>query len=257
MNQEAMNRRLARLRWKRVRDTERGFARQLRSVADQVGHLVRGLAPDGKVDDPYVLQQALRAYAVTLAPWARAVATRMQADVMRRDEDAWRKSAATVGRELRRELREAPTGMLVRQYLGEQVGLITSLPLEAAQRVHELTLEGIVQAGRAQELSDMIMGSGHVTRSRANLIARTEVARTASLVTQSRAEYVGSPGYIWRTVGDADVRDLHRKLNGKFFRWTEPPISGSNGVRAHAGQIYNCRCYPEVVLDEEVLRPAV
>lgn len=256
MNREAYERRLARQRWRRIRQTEGYFARQLRKVADQVGHLVDGMAPDGIVQSPHDLQMALRQYSVLLKPWATAVANRMQADVMLRDEKAWLETAHSLGRELRRELAEAPAGMLARQYLSEQVNLITSLPLDAAQRVHELTLEGIINSSRAAEIRDLILASGHVNRSRANLIARTEVARTASLVTQSRAEHLGSPGYIWRTVGDSDVRKLHQKLNGTFHRWSEPPVSGEHGERAHAGQIYNCRCYPEPVLDEERLRVA-
>lgn len=254
MNTEAYNRRIARQRWRQVRQAETYFTRQLRKVAEQVGHLVDGLAPDGRVVDEAALQTALRAYSVALVPWANVVAARMHADVMLRDEQAWLHSAHTLGLELRRELTSAPTGTLVKQYLGEQVGLITSLPLDAAKRVHDLTLEGIINATRAKEISEMIMASGHVTKSRANLIARTEVARTASLVTQSRAEHVGSVGYIWRSVGDSDVRPIHQKLNGTFHRWTEPPVSGERGERAHAGQIYNCRCYPEPVLDEAKLR---
>jgi SPP1 gp7 family putative phage head morphogenesis protein len=254
MNQEAYQRRIARQRWRKVRQAESYFTRQLRKVADQVGHLVDGLAPEGRVEDESALQAALRAYAVALVPWAASVSQRMHADVMLRDEQAWLHTANTLGLELRKELSSAPTGTLVRQYLGEQVGLISSLPLDAAKRVHELTLEGIVNATRSKEISQMIMASGQVTRSRANLIARTEVARTASLVTQSRAEHVGSLGYIWRSVGDLDVRPRHKELNGTFHRWTEPPVSGERGERAHAGQIYNCRCYPEPVLDEERLR---
>ena len=254
MNREAYERRLARLRWRRVRQTEAHFARQLRRVADNVGHLIKGMTHEGVLEDQEGLQAALRRYAEVLRPWAVVQAQRMQADVMLRDEKAWLETARSLGRELRQELAEAPTGMLARQYLAEQVNLITSLPLEAATRVHQLTLEGIINATRAKEISQMILASGHVTRSRANLIARTEVARTASLVTQSRAEHVGSPGYIWRSVGDTDVRPRHKMLNGTFHRWSEPPVSGENGERAHAGQIYNCRCYPEPVLDEEKLR---
>jgi SPP1 gp7 family putative phage head morphogenesis protein len=254
VNREAYERRLARLRWRHVRQTESYFARQLRKVSEQVGHLVKGMAPDGVIQNQHDLQMALRQYAVVIRPWASIVAERMQADVMLRDEKAWLETAHSLGRELRRELAESPAGMLARQHLADQVNLITSLPLDAAKRVHELTLEGIINSTRAAEIRDMILSSGSVNTSRANLIARTEVARTASLVTQSRAEHLGSPGYIWRSVGDSDVRKLHQKLNGTFHRWAEPPISGERGERAHAGQIYNCRCYPEPVLDEERLR---
>ena len=81
------------------------------------------------------------------------------------------------------------------------------------------------------------------------LIARTEVARTASGLTEARARHVGSDGYFWRTAKDADVRDSHRQMEGKFVKWNEPPTL-SDGTVTHAGQIYNCRCYAEPVINE-------
>lgn len=94
----------------------------------------------------------------------------------------------------------------------------------------------------------MILASGEVSKSHATLIARTETARVSSLLTQARAEHIGSEGYIWRTAHDADVRELHVELEGKFIYWNAPPVAGSSGERAHAGQIYNCRCWAEVIL---------
>lgn len=273
MNETFQARREARRRWLEVRRAEGWYARQLRNVASQVGQLVRGLAPEGEVQDRDALREALYRYSDALKPWAVAVTRRMHAEVGRRDEQAWLGLAASVGAALRRELRRAETGHLVRSYLDMQVDLITSLPLQAARRVHRLTLEASVDATRAKEVAKEILATGQVTRSRASLIARTEVARTQSLITQARAEHVGSPGYIWRTVGDSDVRPgigtanfaafntlakgSHRKLNGTVHRWSEPPIAGTRGERAHPGQIYNCRCYAEAILDESRLRELV
>nr|WP_246374794.1 phage minor head protein [Pseudochelatococcus contaminans] len=133
--------------------------------------------------------------------------------------------------------------------MAEQVRLITSLPSEAAQRVHDLTIEGITQGTRASEIAKKIMEAGDVTASRANMIARTEVSRTATLLTQARAEYVGSDGYIWRTSGDSDVRPSHKAMNGKFVRWSELPEL--DGMVGHAGALPNCRCYPEPVIPDD------
>jgi SPP1 gp7 family putative phage head morphogenesis protein len=117
-------------------------------------------------------------------------------------------------------------------------------------------MEGLSNAGRASEISAEIMRSGHVAKSRADLIARTEVGRAAATITQARAEHVESEGYIWRTAGDSAVRERHKKLAGKFFKWDEPPVTGENGERSLPGAIYNCRCYPEVVLpDVYLIRP--
>lgn len=154
-----------------------------------------------------------------------------------------------MGSALRAEIEQAPTGHLLQELLGENVKLIKSLPAQAASRVHQLTTQGLITGQRAEQIAKQVAASGHVTEARARLIARTEVARTASLLTEARARYVGSEGYIWRTSGDADVRDSHKEMEGKYVRWdTKPRLT--DGTVTHAGQIYNCRCWAEPVLPD-------
>lgn len=237
----------------RARKAEAQYARALRQVARHTGEIVKQIAPaPGDMSATMLLQAILGRYAEALRPWANVTAARMIADVSRRDESAWAQTARQMGLSLLKEIKDAPTGHLLRGMLQENVGLITSLPLEAGNRVHALTLKGLETGARFNELQREILRTGEVTANRATLIARTETARTASGLTEARARHIGSDGYIWRTVGDADVRDLHRKLNGKFFRWDDPPVAGSSGERAHAGQIYNCRCYPEPVIPDDL-----
>ena len=228
---------------------EAQYARNLRTIAKHCGALAKFWNPDDPATTHWVIG-ALRRYAEELWPWARATAERMLADVARRDEATWARVGRNAGRALRKEIAEAPTGEIMRALLNEQVDLITSLPRDAAARVHEWTIRGIEGSERPAAVAERVYATGEVTRSRANLIARTEVARTASKLVEARATYVGSEGYIWRSAEDSDVRDIHRKLNGKYFRWDDPPVAAENGVRAHAGQIYNCRCVPEPVIPE-------
>ncbi|WP_248322024.1 phage minor head protein [Caballeronia sp. Sq4a] len=231
-----------------TRRAETQYALKLRKVAQQVGELINGFTPGDPSTVP-TMTDMLRRYAEALTPWAEATAARMLFDVNRRDEAAWQEQAKEMSRALRDELRLAPTGEIMRALLAEQVTLIKSLPLDAAQRVHDLTLKGIEDSTRAKEISKEIQRSGEVAKNRANLIARTEVARTASVLTQARAEHIGSEGYIWRTSNDSDVRHSHREMNGKYVRWDTPPRL-SDGTVTHAGQIYNCRCYPEPVIPD-------
>lgn len=202
--------------------------------------------------DPQALpkiEQILRAYAENLTQWAEATSARMLAEVNRRDESAWMQLSADLSRALRQEIRTAPTGATMRALMAEQVTLIKSIPLDAAQRVHRLTIEGIEDSTRAAEISKAIRASGDVSKNRADLIARTEVSRTASTLTEARALHVGSPGYFWRTSHDGDVRESHKKMEGKFVAWNDPPTL--DGMTGHAGQFPNCRCYPEPVIPED------
>jgi SPP1 gp7 family putative phage head morphogenesis protein len=239
--------------WARARKAEEQFARHLRTLARHCGALTRQMfEPENFQDSARRIQGLLERYAETLRPWAKAVAERMVQDVARRDRGVWHARGKMMGRELQAEIAGAPTGMVLRNAIGETAALITSLPLEAAQRVGELSIRALVKSSRANELAAEILRTGEVTKARANLIARTQTSTTATALVAARATHLGSEGYIWRTVGDADVRKLHRDLNGTFHRWSEPPVAGERGERAHAGQIYNCRCWAEVVLPEEL-----
>jgi SPP1 gp7 family putative phage head morphogenesis protein len=239
--EERAKRLSARERFKVAKTASKKYARQLSQVAKQVGSIVEGLA-----GDPWRLKRALNEYATLLNPWAEAVVAKQIAEADQRDIRAWQGLAQEIGQELRAEIPRTE----FKELMAEQVALITSLPLEAAKRVHKLAEEAMLQGRRAPEIAKEIMRTGEVTKSRAMLIARTETSRTATVLTETRAKHVGSIGYIWRTSGDTDVRKLHKDLEGTFHRWDDPPVAGENGERAHAGAIYNCRCWAEPVLPD-------
>lgn len=244
------SRRAAQRRWLQSRKAEVSYAQQLKQVARQIGEIIKGFAPQGTLEDFFNLRNALARYGELIRPWAHRVSAQMVDEVARRDADAWAEHGKLMGRALAKEIQKAPTGERMRSLMAEQVDLITSLPHSAAERVHKLTLEGITNGVRAKEVSEEIFRTGLVTRSRAMLIARTEVSRTTTVLTQARAEYVGSEMFVWRTAEDADVRPSHRVLNGKIFRWDTPPQSEPTGEHALPGAIWNCRCYPEPVLSD-------
>ncbi|MBU6429953.1 MAG: minor capsid protein [Cyanobacteria bacterium REEB65] len=189
-------------------------------------------------------------YSAAITPWARATASRMVQEIAIRERGTWAQQARTMGRELRREIMNAPTGERMAQRIEEQVRDITSLPQDAAQRVFDLTVEGLSDSRRAKTYVAEIMRQGDVSKARATMLARTAVSTTASALTQARAEHVGSEGYIWRSVRDAQVRPSHREMEGKFVRWDAPPTL--DGYTAHAGCYANCRCQPEPVFAEFV-----
>ncbi len=232
----------------RARKAEVQYARQLRKVARHIGDLVMGLFDAAAPASAGIVERALRRYAPTIEAWAGSVGGRMVADVAARDRKAWMAVSREMGAAIHREIENAPTGAILRERLKEQVSLITSLPTEAADRVHQLTVEGLSNGTRASEIAAEIMRSGEVSAARANLIARTEVSRTATAFTEVRAQSIGSDGYIWRTADDTDVRDSHRGMAGKFVPWKSPPTL--DGMTGHAGQFPNCRCYPEPVIPD-------
>ena len=243
---------IVRRQYQRSRRAEAQFARSLRQLARRIGELTTQMFDHADpVGSSARLKNLLFKYGQTLQPWAKEQARRMVIDVTRRDDTFWAERSKEMGRALKDEIENAPIGVALRERTLEAASYITSLPLEAAQRVEKLTVQMLTDSSRTKELIADIMRTGHVTKSRATLIARTEVSRTAGLLTQVRAEHVQSEGYFWRTAGDIDVREEHRELNGKFIKWSEPPVAGPKNMRYHAGQGPNCRCFAEVVIPEE------
>lgn len=226
---------------------ERWYGQQLRKIARHVGDIIGAFPAGDPASDP-VIARAMRDYSDLLGDWAAQTSMRMLDGVRREDDAAWRVRAMQMRASLRDEILNAPTGDLMRALLDEQIALIKSIPIEAATRVHHWTMIGIENSTRAAEVAEAIRNSTSVTQSRAMLIARTEVSRTASRLTESRARYVGSEGYTWRTVGDADVRPSHRAMNGKFVYWDAPPTLDK--LTGHAGCVPNCRCFPDVSIPE-------
>lgn len=230
---------------------ELSYNAKLRQVARQVGHIVEGLlgkdAQDITSAEEREIRYSLERYSALLKPWARSVARYMLADVDRRNMKAWKEVGKEMGRALRIEIAQAPTGMLYEALMAEQVELITSLPTKAAQRVHKLVTEGMSESTRAADIAKEILRTGHVTASRATLIARTETARASSSFVQVRAVYAGSEGYIWRSSQDADVRETHKEQDGRYIRWSSPPKTDPGLEPYHAGCGPNCRCYPEPI----------
>ena len=245
-----LDRKGLRVQWMMARGAERSFNTRLKQIAKQIGIIISGMAPEGVVHDTQEVTGVLEEYSKLILPWARAVSRYMIADVSRRNLRGWMLNGAEMAQALRAEIKQAPTGMLFSALMDEQVSLIQSLPLSAAKRVHELTEGALYSSARADVVAREILNTGNVTKARATLIARTEVSRTASNLTQARAMFAGSEGYIWRTSKDSDVRPTHQAQEGKYIAWNMPPKTDKGLDPYHAGCGPNCRCYPDPVLPD-------
>lgn len=226
---------------------EQQYARDLRQIGREVGRIINGFdVIDSQQRDE--MDRALRRYAEIVAPWAKAKAGLMVARLNNTDATAWRRATEEMSTELKAQLQRAPMRSIMQELQAEQVRLITSLPTEAAERVHYLARTSIVSGVRSKEFAAEIARSGDVTMSRATMIARTETSRIAATLQRVRAEHIGSEGYVWRTARDSDVRPSHRRLEGKFVAWTSPPTLDK--LTGHAGCLPNCRCWSDPLIPD-------
>jgi len=235
--------------WQRAKSTEAQYARDLRSIAREIGRIV-GSFDVRSMDGVSRLYAALQKYAEILEPWAGLKAALIVSNVNQQDKRMWATATKEMSARLKQQVADTQVGHRLKQLMLEQVTLIKSLPLQAADRVHKLVQENISEQKRASTIAEQIQLTGKVTEARATLIARTEVGRAAAVLTQARAENIGSAGYIWRTARDRDVRDSHKRMEGKFVPWSKPPTL--DGLTGHAGALPNCRCYAEPVIPQDI-----
>ncbi len=229
----------------RARKAERFYSNTLLRLARHIDDIIQHMGGG----DLWSLESTLRRYSETIGPWAASVGERMVQEVSKHDLADWKDVSKEISKGLSREIESTPVGTIVRARMAEQVSLIKSIPLEAAQRVHELATKSVVEGTRSEDLVSEIMRIGGTTKSRAKLIARTEVGRASVELTKARAAVAGSTHFIWRTVGDSDVRASHRRLDGKTFRWDDPPECDP-GIRGLPGSVFNCRCIAEPLLTD-------
>jgi SPP1 gp7 family putative phage head morphogenesis protein len=238
----------------RAYNAQRSYGASLRQYAKVITRIIEhhaeGTPPIVPPHRMPELNYALERYRAASIPWASRTAARMLYEVDRRNKTAWMKNTQKMGLAIRQELVATPVGATVESLLALQVDLITSLPTDAAARVQEASMAALTTGARYPEREAEIEAAlraahpddiGNWMKSRATLIARTETARSASVLTQARAEYIGSTHYIWKTAGDARVRENHRKLNNTTQAWADPPESDPP-LHSHPGQIWNCRC---------------
>lgn len=194
----------------------------------------------------------MHGYKSLLGPWAETIADETVARVKKINDKSWQ-GYSEIPRKFSKDLKAAINGPQFQQIqtgLREEVKtLIKSLPGDAAVRAQDLAFEAAMGGVRANKLVEDIQASGKVSKSRAKLIARTEIARATTIMTQTRAQSIGSDSYIWHSSKDGRVRDSHAAMNGKKVKWSDPPTL--DGLTGHAGELPNCRCYPEPIIPDE------
>ena len=204
------------------RRSEIQYRKSLLAIANQIGQIVDGTY-DGSQASADSISKTLVDYSEVISDWAEQVGRRMFAQVEQEEWNQWKSVSEEIGAGLRDVVGNTPVGQVAQDIVYRQIQLMKSLPLEAADRVMDIqkrAMQAVITGERPDELYEMIMASGDVTASRAQLIARTEIGRATGALTQARALSVGSEG------------------------WDNPPTL--DGMTGHAGCLPNCKCWPEV-----------
>lgn len=130
-----------------------------------------------------------------------------------------------------------------KMWVAENVGLIKSIPQETLAKMQDIVLNGFQSGRTTTAIVKEIRQAYGVSKRKAQLIARDQMAKLNADITESQQRDAGVKEYTWRSSGDSRVRERHRALDGKVFSWDEPPVVDlKTGRRCHPGQDYQCRC---------------
>lgn len=208
---------------------------------------------------------------------AESIAMKMVTGLFDDTGRTWREAARNNGRgreiyrALQKELQGA-RGERIRALVKENADLISTLPKNIADDVTAYVARETMKGRRASDIAEEIRRRfPKDTKARAQLIARTQVSMTQTNLVQARAEDLGLDWYVWRACGgnqgDGRTRSSHKHMSGVLVRWSDPPapedlfplhhVDGTPYKNTlghyHAGCCPNCRCYPEPVVDLDLL----
>lgn len=104
---------------------------------------------------------------------------------------------------------------------------------------------------RYETLVKQIQNRYDVSQNKAKFLARQETSILMSEFKKVRYQDAGSEEYIWGCVAGSKnhpVRPMHKRLEGKRFRWNTPPVVNMKGDRKNPGCDYGCRCFAKPVV---------
>jgi len=229
-------------------DHKKTYEREVKRAYSRIAAIVsaiiaRHATADGKIRDPQAMQAELAKYSEQLDPWAK----KFWGQLLDRQTKAlaadWKKAGIAI-----RPHGTALTAA-VAALQAEQVNLIKTLPLDAAKQAQAMAVEAALSTGeRAEALTEKLQGlkEGYPEYA-ARRLARTEIAKTQSLLVSTQAAEAGATHYIWRTAKDEAVRPEHAALEGRIFAFNDRSDKDGKGCPA-PGQIWNCRCWCEPIL---------
>ncbi|MDQ7094204.1 minor capsid protein [Desulfosporosinus sp. PR] len=243
--------------WSPKRRLELQFQRELNKLGLSMQGSIEGLT------DPFEILSSVKSLFENMVfyRYSNGLAEKVVEGVLNANARSWREAAreSSNGRliyeALRKEL-QGPVGNSVAIQIDRNAEIIRSLPLDISKQITKIISEESMKGRRSEDIAkDILSRFPDISKSKAALIARTEVSKTSTALTQARCENIDIPAYIWRTSEDSRVRSSHRHMDGVIVFWRYPPsperlIGGKNPPEPyHAGNIYNCRCYPQPLIN--------
>lgn len=129
-------------------------------------------------------------------------------------------------------------------FVHENVALIKKLRGATLDEIEAIVTRAVASGTRAETVAGEIAARFDVSERHARLVARDQIGKLNSQITEARHAELGIKSFIWRSMRDARVRPRHVTLDGQQFQYDKPPAEGL------PGRPVCCRCVPEPVFDD-------
>lgn len=157
---------------------------------------------------------------------------------------------------------------MLEKWVSNNVKLITSVKDASLEKMKEIVYTNFMEGKSTTSIIKRIQHQYGMDKRHARMIARDQTAKLNAALTKHQQTDAGISCYEWSTSLDRRVRagdrmgkgmidpmgDNHKRLEGKIFRWDDPPlVDRKRGRRCHPGEDYQCRCCALPVFDLDTL----
>lgn len=137
---------------------------------------------------------------------------------------------------------------IAREWSGNMDKWIQNFSKKEIRSLRQKVKKSILAGNRYEALVDTIKESYGVTSNKAKFLARQESNLLLAKFAEAKYKTAGIEEYIWDCVAGSaahPVRPSHKKLQGRTFRFDDPPVTTGPGEperRNNPGEDFNCRC---------------
>lgn len=131
---------------------------------------------------------------------------------------------------------------VLRQFIHENVSLVRKLRGATLDHLETIVHRGIASGASPDDIGSEISKRFGVSERHARFIARDQVQKLNSAVTELRHAELGIREFDWWTMRDPKVRPAHKVLHGRRFAYSDPPLD-------LPGRACGCRCLQKPVFD--------
>ncbi|EYR81397.1 phage minor head protein [Shinella sp. DD12] len=165
---------------------------------------------------------------------------------LRHTENFMAAAKRALGIDIRAVVRQEDIEDYVREAIARNTSLITGLSDDLQKRIEQAVYDNSIAGNSVKTLRKTLMDQFGIADRRAKLIARDQMGKFNSDLNRIRQTQAGVTSYVWSTSHDERVRERHRKLDGKTYKWGEA-TGAEQGLPP--GQPVQCRCIARGVVE--------